>query len=190
MVGGVRNRALIWGAVGAALLLVIIPVRGLLHSAVDTSTGIGWLLYNGVWVLVGLAAVALVVDILSRGRRRASIDINASGVVFRTRAGVGWALGWDALGGLVLTTAYHATRYGNPIRRLRLILMPRGGIPVAVAPQLARWQGRYGAHPSDFGIPVLRYSDLGSLDHSLRQFAGPLYQGVVDEGLVIGFGYD
>lgn len=189
-VGGFRTRLMLWILVVLAGTLVVMLAMSFLPVLLGAPSVPAVILSVVSW-FVPVPAVILIVMIIRRQRQRGSvIEVGPAGLTRRATAGPVWALRWSELWGVAITTAYHTSRYGIRRYRMRLILTPWDASLTARHPQLAEWQGQYGAHPTDVGIPLGLYSQLGALDGALRQFAGPLYHGMVQEGMVLGFGYD
>ncbi|GAB3915193.1 hypothetical protein GCM10011575_46250 [Microlunatus endophyticus] len=188
MVGDFDDRMRARAILVVGVVVVVVVGHTLLSQAVDTSTRSGWLIANSVWALAVVAAAAMVVDIFrQRTVKQVYLEVTAAGIVLRTgRNPETTTISWAALSGIILKTSYRATLRSRRAR-LRLILIPGGGAGVVTDPQFDQWRGRYGAHGSDLGIPVLLVSERFPLDEALKQFAGPLYRGVVDGGTTFSF---
>lgn len=182
-VGGHKNLvrlSIVWCLLGVLLLQLVVAVAASGATRVVLCLGLPAL--AGVY----LAVLAIVVV-----RTRKTLRIDPVGLACHDRRGTTvWSVPWSELSGVTVTTAYRISR-GRRYYRMRMMLLPRRGAGTgAVTAAAAAGEGRYGAHTGDVGVPLARYGDLPRLDAALRAYAGPLYLGMVHEGMFMFESFD
>jgi hypothetical protein len=125
-------------------------------------------------------------------RRGRQFVISQEGIAHEDRTGT-VRISWSELQRLSITTAYHQNKtklFAPKMWRVRVILDPADQSFGQRHPELASIQGKYGAGPSSYGLPLGPMNKLvGPLAQAFATYGGQVFGGVVEEGWVMGFGY-
>ncbi|GAB3407970.1 hypothetical protein GCM10027569_20590 [Flindersiella endophytica] len=168
----------------------IVSVLAALLGAV--SGGIGGRI---VVIVLGLFFLGIAVLVLSKYKmitRPRKLLIEPGGIRWEDPKGAPWAVPWNELAGVAISTATKISR-GQAITTTRTLvrvdLFPADQGFQSRHPQLANlWEhsGAKGCYRMPLGA---KGDSITAIDNGLRMYAKSLYRGVVDEGIAMGFRY-
>ncbi|GAB3913814.1 hypothetical protein GCM10011575_19290 [Microlunatus endophyticus] len=144
---------------------------------------------SGCIAVFFLGFAALILASLPTAMRDRSFAIDVRGIRYQDRKRRSWACEWSEFDELRLETAERATRSGNTIPRVRLIMKPTDPGFGAKHPTMSRFAGHYGAKAGEYGMPLgpdLSIAD--QLDEAIRGTGARCYTGKIYTGMIYGLG--
>lgn len=175
---------------GAALLLGAggLAAYGAIGNHIEGAGPVAGRIIAGCIAVFFLGLGALFLTSLPAATRSRSFVIDAEGIRYQDRKPRSWACSWSELDQVRVETAHRQTRSGS-VARGRLIMKPTDPGFGQRHPSMSRFAGHYGAKPGEYGMPLGPDESItDQLDSAIRGTGVRCYAGLIDTGMIIGFG--